>query len=423
MLTVVIFVGFALSLVLSNFSDKLLSADFYKDTIANEDTYNRIYDEVLVDDELMDKTSGFLGDIKVISHQEIVDLLKEIIPPSYIQGQVEGVIERTVAYMNEDIDYLDAYMDLSEPLENVKPIMFDYLEQKIDQLGVVDHGTISCSLGGLTDPKVYDIADDYVAEFIAMADGGVPVAAPSLNVLPPLCRELVFAVFYDQLLDSTNLPVEVSRSLNDQRERLRSPFESGDTLGMLKVASRLLTEPLMNKAIVRARQDLIDGHRFDLISQLGEWGDSSTEDQIRSDISDARDWVSKARNFGYMAALTMVFGGAVLMGLVFFPSVSSMLRWPGIALAITGSSFFVMGKIAESIVPDRLAEVVKAEADRVSNIPPSITDLGGDILASFGIQLTSGIAGSSLILLIIGAALFGASYLTIVIKRFTSYVK
>ena len=92
-------------------------------------------------------------------------------------------------------------------------------------------------------------------------------------------------------------------------------------------------------------------------------------------------------------------------------------------MAITGSSFFVIGKIAESIVPDKLAEVVKAGADRVSNIPPSITDLGGDILVSFGIQLTSGIAGSSLILLIIGAALFGASYLTIVIKRFTSYVK
>ena len=55
-LGVIIFVGFLFFLILNNLSDKLLSADFYKDTIAGQDTYNRIYDEVLVDEELLDKT-------------------------------------------------------------------------------------------------------------------------------------------------------------------------------------------------------------------------------------------------------------------------------------------------------------------------------------------------------------------------------
>ena len=60
-LGVVIFVGFLFFLILNNVSDKLLSADFYKNTIAAEDTYNRIYTEVLVDEELKDRTQERLS--------------------------------------------------------------------------------------------------------------------------------------------------------------------------------------------------------------------------------------------------------------------------------------------------------------------------------------------------------------------------
>ena len=106
-LFVIIFVGFLSYLILNNFSDKLLSADFYNNTLAAEDTYNRIYDEVLLDDELKDTTERFLGDIQIVSHQEIVDLLREIMPPEYIQAEVERAIGRTIDWVNEDVDELD----------------------------------------------------------------------------------------------------------------------------------------------------------------------------------------------------------------------------------------------------------------------------------------------------------------------------
>ena len=86
-LGVVIFVGFLFFLILNNFSDKLLSADFYKDTIVAEDTYNRIYEEVLLDEALLDTTQELLGDIQIVTQQEIVDLMREIMPPAYIQEQ------------------------------------------------------------------------------------------------------------------------------------------------------------------------------------------------------------------------------------------------------------------------------------------------------------------------------------------------
>ncbi|MEC9238960.1 MAG: hypothetical protein VYC69_09915, partial [Chloroflexota bacterium] len=135
-LGVVIFVGFLTYLILSNVSDKLLTVEFYTDTIAAEDTYNRIYDEVLVDDELLEKTQEFLGDIQVVDHQDIVDLLREIIPPAYIQTEVEGAIERTIDYINEDAEELELYVNLGEPLEYVKDAMLGYLDRRIDELEV-----------------------------------------------------------------------------------------------------------------------------------------------------------------------------------------------------------------------------------------------------------------------------------------------
>lgn len=422
-LGVVIFVGFLFYLILNNFSDQLLSADFYKNTISAEDTYNRIYDEVLVDDELKEKTAELLGDIKVVEHQEIVDLLREIMPPSYIQQEVEGTIDRTIDYINEDVDVLEAYVDLTVPLNNVKPVMFAYLDRKIDELEVLDIGTISCSLDALVNDELSNISDEFLDQFVSISNGEVPVAVPSLEVLDPLCRQILFRGFFDQLLSSADLDAETTTLIRNSRETLRVPFEAGDTLGMLKVASHALAGPLVDAAIEEVKMDLSDGNRLDLIHQIAEWDETVTESEIRSDISDGRDWLSNARNFGDLTSLIMVIGGAVLMGLVFFPTLSGMLRWPGFALLITGVFFFVAGKIAESQVPDRLTEVIETGADKVSSVPPSVTDLGGDVLLSFGAQLTDGFVAPSLTLLILGAILLGSSFFTVIIGKFIPFVK
>ena len=48
-LGIAIFAGLLLTLVVNNIVDKLLNAEFYTDTIAEQNTYNRIYDDVLLD--------------------------------------------------------------------------------------------------------------------------------------------------------------------------------------------------------------------------------------------------------------------------------------------------------------------------------------------------------------------------------------
>ena len=419
MLGVVIFVGFLFVLISNNFSDKLLSADFYMSTIAAEDTYDRIYNEVLVDDELKDRTQELLGDIKVVEHQEIVDLLEEIMPPAYIKGQMEGSIDRTIDYINEDVDRLEVYVELAEPLENVKTVMFAYMDAKIDGLRVEE----TQGFGDCTPSSLGGLAERYVDTSGGLSEGVVPESIPSIKEISAPCRIILFELVFGSLVGDSGLSDDAKQSLNDGKGELRLPFAMGDTLEVLKVSTRLLAGPLMDDAIESVRADLDENGRFDLIRQLAEWDDDTTEAEIRQDIDDGRVWISRANNFGDLTSLILVIGGAVLMGLVFFPTFSSMLRWPGVALLITGAFFFAAGKIAESEVPDRLTYVIESGADKVSEVPPSVTDLGGDILISFGSQLTDGFAGPSITLLVIGAVLLGSSFFTIVIKRFITIVK
>ena len=418
-LGVVIFVGFLFVLISNNFSDKLLSADFYVSTIAAEDTYDRIYNEVLVDDELKDRTQELLGDIKVVEHQEIVDLLEEIMPPAYIKGQVEASIGRTIDYINEDVDRLEVYVELAEPLENVKTVMFAYMDAKIDGLRVEE----TQGFGGCTPSSLGGLAERYVDTSSGLSEGVVPESIPSIKEISAPCRIILFELVFGSLVGDSGLSDDAKQSLNDGKGELRLPFAMGDTLEVLKVSTRVLAGPLMDDAIESGRTNLDENGRFDLIRQLAEWDDDTTEAEIRQDIDDGRVWISRANNFGDLTSLILVIGGAVLMGLVFFPTFSSMLRWPGVALLITGTFFFAAGKIAESEVPDRLTYVIESGADKVSEVPPSVTDLGGDILISFGSQLTDGFAGPSITLLVIGAVLLGSSFFTIVIKRFIPIVK
>jgi hypothetical protein len=422
-LSVVLFVGFGLSLVGSNVSDKLLNAEFYGDIIAAQSSYNRIYDEVLVDDELKETVTGLLGNINVVSKQETASLLRQIVPPEYLRGEVENSIDRAIAQLRQDSGSFDVYLDLTKPLESVKQVMFDYLDQKIDEAEVFESDTVYCSVDGLTYPRLSEIVDDYMTLFTSMAGGEVPVSAPDLNALPQICRQVLFSIFYERFTESRDLSPKVISSLKAQHDELKASFDSGDALNVLKVAYRPLTESLIDGAIYQMRRDLGDGHRFNLIRQLEEWYDSFSDAQVRSGVSNWKEKIFKAPNFGRVTAVIMVFGSALLMALVFLPSLSKMLIWPGIAFFITGSYFFVAGKVAGNAALEALAGLLAASPSNNLEAPLPVTQLFEDLLFAFGAAVAGGLSRPSLNLLIFGAVLIGVSLLTVLISRYRSVVE
>lgn len=403
-LGVVVFVGF-LFLLLTNVSDKLLRADFYTETIAGENTYNRIYDEVLLDDDLESTRNGLLGEVRVVSDQEMVSLLRQIIPPEYLQSQVEGAIGRAVDYLNEDAETLDLYFDLGPPLDNVKPVLFSYIDHRIDGLREEELGRLEC-----TPQRVNEVADRYRSKWEELSAGKVPEAIPSLEAFDPLCRLLVFELTFNQVVAQSGLDERAKQGLKERRQELERQFVAGEAKQVLKLAARPLADPLIDDAIGQIRAELESQNRLDLIRRIAVWNGDVTETQIREDAGDARDWVSRSRKFGQPIALAMLIAGAVLLGLVHFPSLKGALRWPGLTLLLTGAVFLVTGKVLQSQVPGRLRELVEGNSGGTGGVPASVNALGGDLLVSFGKQLTGGIDGPALAVLIIGAVLFGASF-------------
>ena len=290
--------------------------------------------------------------------------------------------------------------------------MNDATRQRIDELVLEDLGRPEC-----TPDRVNELAGRFESRWGELADGKVPQTVPSLASLNSTCRNLVFELAFTRLVVGSSLSEEAKAGLLAMEGEIQREFvDEGDTHGVLKLAARPLATPVMDRAIAQIREELDDQDRLDLIHRLAVWNDDFTEAELRDDIDTSRDWLNRGRNeLGKPAAWAMLIAGSIVMGLIYYPSLKNALRWPGVSLFLTGLVFFVTGKIAESRVPDALEELVERGTNEISGVPSSVTDLGGDLLISFGKQLTSGIDGPALTLLIIGALLFAASFFAFLI--------
>jgi len=71
-----------------------------------------------------------LGGTPMVIQEDLAPLLREIIPPAYLQEQVEANVSRAVEYLNEDADTLNLYL---EPILNrIEPALFGYIDRQID---------------------------------------------------------------------------------------------------------------------------------------------------------------------------------------------------------------------------------------------------------------------------------------------------
>jgi hypothetical protein len=409
-LGLVVFAGLLLTLVSGNLSSKLLDPGFYIQPLQQQDVYNRIYTEVLIDPALQETTSDLLGDIEV-DPGEIVSLLQQIIPPEYLQSQVEDAIQRTVGYFNGDLEELDLYVNLGPPLANAKDVLLTYLDGRIDALPLVEFQGDPCTTeGGI------QAAAQFEGFFQSLAAGRTPSSMPSLASVDPACRELLFDVVIDQSLTAGVLEQGTQAALVNSRDDLRREFLDGDSHGFLKVAARSVTAPLLDQAIQKILDDLDGQGRLDLIARIADWNDGLTEAEIRDELGQSRDAIGRFNTLGRTLSLAVFLGALVLMSLVYLPSLANMIRWPGLTMLLTGAVTFAIGKVLQSRVPEELANAVSFSASGVSDFPRSVADLSSDLLVSYGQSLLSGVTDFSLAVLIIGAVLFVASFFVFLLR-------
>ena len=417
-LGLIVFASFLSFFLVNHINNRLLDDDLYIETLRQHNAYNRIYTEVLLDQRVGDSVQDLTGDFQIATHEEIVEVLAEIVPPQYAQTQIEQNIRRIIHYLNEDTGSLSLQVELGPPLARAKPALFEYIDGRIDQLATVQPDANLSLL-----EQVAEVRATTEAALLSLAQGQVPEAIPSVRAIPQPLRADLFNTLLPKLLNDPGLDPRVRQGLNANRREIRETFVAGDTREFLKASARAALELIVDQAIDQVGQNLDSQGRLDVIATIGRNNADVTEETLRADLADFRDGVNRAQMWGTTLALVIGILATVIMMLIYLPSLSNMLRWPGLTLLLTGTVLFVLGKIVENTLPARLNNVIDREIARASELPPPAVDLATDVLHSLVQQLVQGVATPALVLLILGAVLLVASFLVVFLKPYVPGIK
>ena len=399
-----VFAGLLFLLVVVNFTQRLENPAVYKAAISDTGAYSRIYDEVLADEALREQTASLLGDIDLAAHDEAVQVLREVMPPAYLREQTEDNIDRFTGFLRGDLDRLELYVILKEPLERVEPALRGRVHRVIDELEIADPPPSDCS------PSVLQrLAAESAAPYSRLSQGKLPESAPSLKILSRECREREWDRWFDLVADHPSLDSQTALIIGGRREELRETFVEGDTRGFLKAVADPAVEPLIDDALADVRRDLPADNRLDLLEWQSERSQDPTGRGIEEHAETLREVVGAVNGPGRTGALTLVALGSLLLALVHLPRPAAMLRWPGVTLALGGVVCLAVGVALNAAVPGRVREAFALAASKSGNAPASMTNLAGDLLESFLRQATAGFIPAAVSVMVLGVVLVVAS--------------
>ena len=433
-LALIIFVAVLGFLSTSRLDEDFLSADFYKKHLDDNDAYDRFYDAVLTPrlQEQVDERAraDFLGGI-VIDRDDIPDLVRGILPVSYLRGQIEEAIDGTADYLNKEKDPIsgeviqipDVFIDLRPiigtpaptppgafPVEGTaKPIIFDYLDEQIEEnieVIIVPRTAISS--------RLQDVLDQF-------RDPAFPIEVPSLRQLTINERILV----YDEakaLLFAQDIPQDVRTGLEEVDSEIKAKLREADPdqaiVEALKVAIRPLVESAIDDAFDEFRVELqLDSRdRFDPVLRLAT-NQNETKQDVLNEADSFRDRLNTGTTLGTWVALLIVVLCSIIMGVIHLPRVRSVLGWPGLTLLFSGAIFLGLSLILSAQLPDRLESFLASRdgecsgiADIESSFSPELCEIAVDVARSMASDVSGSLILPSAVVLIIGMALVAASY-------------
>ena len=399
-----VFAGLLYLLVAANFTRRLEAPEVYSAAVSETGAYDRIYDEVLVDEALRERTGRLLGDIDIAVHDEAVELLREVMPPDYLEEQVEDNIRRFTGFLSHDLEDLELYVTLTEPLERVEPAALGKVHEYIDELEVAEPATSGCSPASLQ-----QLAAAAAEPYSRLSQGQLPETAPSLEILSRVCREREFDRWFRLVLDEPALNAQASRILGNEVEGLRRSFVEGDTRGFLKAAAGPLVEPLVEDAVADARRKLPPDNRIDLLEWLAGPPGSPARADLDAWAESLRETLGVVNGLGRSTALAVVIIGSLLLAAAHLPRPAAMLRWPGVALLAGGTTCLIVGLVLNSVIPGLVRGTVMSAVSLPADMPASAIDLGGDLLESFAREVTAGFVQGTLAVMALGGVLIAAS--------------
>ena len=243
--------------------------------------------------------------------------------------------------------------------------------------------------------------------------GGGELVIPSNSFIPEPLRGEIFDLALSRLTERLELPAGAAENLEAAEPELRERFVAGDDREFVKGVALAIAGPVVEQGVadLAAEAGLDERGRWQLLPAVAEGMGYAGEGELQQELDGLRDRVNGLLRLGQWLSLAVIVVGSVLLGLLFWPSWARGLRWPGVALLLSGLAAFGLGLLVRTAAPGAAADVVRGlAAGGNGNWPPALAGLLGEVAQGTAAGLVAGLGNWGLGFALVGAVLLALGY-------------
>ncbi|MYC28591.1 MAG: hypothetical protein F4X65_00665 [Chloroflexi bacterium] len=390
----------AIALLLFHFSLRaMLNDEFYAESLAEQDVYQRFYTDVLTPENMQQIWQEVSGDARILTSEELRDLLQTVAPPEYLQAQAEENLALLSSFAAGESEDLELYVEMAGPLDRTVTSLVDLIEVRIDETPVLFSQQIQSE-------AAQAIEADY-SEDIALSLKSLMSASYALSSITDLTgssEEEVLAIF-DQAVATVLAEPSVDQrfrdALEEARPELRQAFKSGNTRDLLKKATRTAVAPPLEIALEDFKTRLDEQGRLALVPILANEVLGIEEAQFQAKADSWRQRLDSLLTRTLTIALVALAISFSLLTAINWGKPGNSMRWLYRVLISSGGASLALLTIAYFALPNAFDRIVGGLSMNQEVEVKGIVELVMDIVISLiTSRLTSlmWIAGAALLL-------------------------
>ena len=347
LLAVLVCVSFLAFLTVSKVRSTVLEPTFYTSVLEANDSYNAIYEELLAELEHREEVEQLREELGMDS-EEFERLAREVVTPSFVKAQIDGIITGVLGYLRGEVEDPQIFIDLSQPIERMRPVSLDYVDRRVESAELVYPTTAA------------EYAEEARTLIEYLERGVIPPRVPSLANVPEQTLEDAL----DQVLPVLSyLDPRTAASLESQWEAVRAEaLSQPESPEAMKLAARAVVSPYIDEAIASVRAHLDDHDRLDLVEAAAEASEMPREEFV-AEADAFRDPINTLQGVGPTAALVIMALATVLLALVNLPHRVSMIMWPSITLIVAGFTAIIVAAMLSAFLSNVSYEICGDAAD------------------------------------------------------------
>jgi hypothetical protein len=391
---------FIIVLVVTQVNSTVGSPGFYNDQMRQADIYNFIYDELLptaLDEIETDDSSDMPIDISDIK-DDLISAARKILPPEWLQDQVESATNAIIPYFVGDTDYFTYTMVLKDRIEAAANIIKDDILHGDAFTSIYDDG-----MSYLADELFDELPSSLMLSKAEIEDSLRTVVSQGW-IISQLEAAIDFVVPY-MTGDSNHFTITIN---------LQDIYTNAALLDLLGVGNEAFLD--------EARDWISEGWTFtdaDLLDELDSddqqtledvrgWiasGYTVTEADLREAISDteedfdffddARHWVGTGRTWLWaLWLIPLIF--LIAIGFLGGRSWKSRLAWALAVLFITSLTVYIATVVAYAAVGEPELQEIMLDPSEYEGIEAVMAEKGNEMIENVASGFVSGLKSRAL---------------------------